>query len=136
MKRIISIVVLTLLAVSFVFTQEAVNREEEQIEKKAEIPVKQFQPPEWILGEWSDFFRMNMWTFNEKDVLLNQLSLLETYGPEAIVNVRQSDTEYSFTMKIGEDVYAYVFEKDSELMMTYTRYSDGQTVGPIDLIKL
>ena len=134
MKRIIGILLLCLLLAVFGFAQIP-SGNEEPVEKKTETPEYQFTPPEWIQGSWTDIFFMTTWEFSESDVLLDDLSFKETYGSDALLKTLISETEYSFSIEIDSIVYVYVFEKDSDEMITYTRYSDGETDGPEDYYK-
>ncbi len=127
MKRIIFVLCLTLLLSSMISAEDKTLSTE---------PV--FQPPEWILGTWTDLLAMMRYDFRSNDVLLGYGDQGVSFGkmlpPEEITIEECSDSIYEFSVPSTDGRVHYLFSLSTAGSMMLQLQSDT-IIGPVMLFK-
>ena len=127
MKRIICVLCLSLLLSSMISAEDKMLSRE---------PV--FQPPEWILGTWTDLLAMMNYEFRSNDVLLGYGDQGVSFGkmlpPEEITIEECSDSTYEFSVPSTDGRVHYLFSLSTPGSMMLKLQSDT-LIGPVMLFK-
>lgn len=152
MKRSLVISFLIILFLSCAVTEEVSevraekNKIQNEISDDAQLKLQKlnyakdyFYPPEWIWGTWSDGSEFLIYKFVEKDVLSIVLdrpsSFKDTYSRDMVLDVVSTGDKYEFTVKVTSFEQTYRFEKVSATKLHYTLITNGEPIGPIELVK-
>lgn len=103
------------------------------------VPTSSFSPPGWIIGTWSDAYDINVYDFENDNVIftsgVSSIDFAEAYSSATVTETSTSELyEISITSG-GVDAGTYTFEKTAATTLNYSITTSGVTVGPLELIK-
>ena len=95
-------------------------------------PKANISPPNWIIGQWSDEFYINNFTFSSDNITFSSetssINFKEAYPG---MTEEESTIHYRAITSYGK----YEFVKINSTSLNYTITVDGLSVGPLVLIK-
>jgi hypothetical protein len=101
-----------------------------------------FSPPAWIIGKWSDAYKINMFTFTSDDIVLTipdtaPFSFKSIPNTSTVTESAVNEAEYQINIKLPTDEQiTYRFVKQTNLQLLYFFIiNDEDAGGGLELVK-